>query len=191
MKKRIFSILLAVVMLLGMIPGTALTAFAASAAPANNVAFYIGNTSVALKSETGFYLVNNQPSQTGTLGVDGCTAHLDSATGILTLHNYSGGSIYTAGSNYDLIVKLIGNNTITTDRQFGLCSDTNITITSTSEGSLTINSTKSSGNMAGLSANFSGSGDAGSVIIGGNANITLTANKKETQCTEEIIGHFY
>src|SRR5690554_7610327 len=104
--KRILSMLLTLCMVLTLVP---MTAFAANA-PANVVTI----NGVTLNSMYP-YLVSGAKESSGTLNGTTCTAHLNVATGTLSLWNYNGNEIVAggAGGAKDLVVILKGTNTIT------------------------------------------------------------------------------
>ena len=108
--------------------------------------------------------------------LDDNTAHFDSSTGVLTLQGYNGAEIRTLyESNPDLIIKLIGdNNVTTTSSQNGIYNGHygNIYITSDSDATLNVTSTSDNDYVYAIATNDQG---GKSIIIGGKAKVTVTA----------------
>ena len=102
MKKRILSILLTLVMVIGMLPATALAAGTA----ATKVTMLPGATEVELTAERP-YLVGLGSATSGTLGSGGCTAYFDVANNTLTLQGYVGAYVIANGG---ITVLLNGDN---------------------------------------------------------------------------------
>ena len=136
---KFFALLLAILMVVAIIPFSAITAFAAT--PSSKVEINAEKTvpiKQTLDASTPF-LVNGEASASGTLGTSGCTAYFDDATDTLTLNGYEGGSLLFDG---DITVKLIGTNTINCTNQHNYClksASGNIVITSDAASSLVIN----------------------------------------------------
>ena len=112
-KKRVLSFLLAFCLLLGLIP--AFPVLNASAATDYGTIkfmhrFSYGVGSIVIGSTRPYLLKNGEVSATGTLGVD-AMAYFNTATGVLTLHDYDGTRM-TYEYDYDLTIKLIGENKI-------------------------------------------------------------------------------
>ena len=143
-----------------------------------------GENSCGLNSGSGAYLVNGEPAHSGNLGEGGCTAYFDVATATLTLKNYNGGSIYIPDAlNNNINIKLIGENTITTNMQAGISSQNGIiTITSSEGGKLSIKvigTESASGIVSGY-----GTQTKGTIILKGNANVSVhvTNNSSIEHC---------
>ncbi len=164
---------------------------APSSSPATGVVVYEvdGSEFYGLNSSTPYW-VGNGPAASGSLDGSQCTAQFDAQTGTLTLYNYSGGSIVVNDALLnDLTVNLIGNNSITTTGfQAGIKSRCGtITITSSSEGTLEINATASSDDVAGIMSGY-GNETRGSVVIGGSANVTVSVTNNATVLTDKAYG---
>lgn len=86
--RKLLSLLVTLCMVIGLLPGMALTAAAANA-PAATVRV---NGNVTLNGDKP-YLLNGKAAETGVLGSDGCTAFYDVSSGTLTLKGYNGGRI--------------------------------------------------------------------------------------------------
>jgi hypothetical protein len=125
-------------------------------------------------NSTSPYLVGNEPKAEGSLGVDGCTAHFDPMTGVLSLQGYSGGGIRINEADKDLSIKLIGNANKITCGQSGIYNYSgDIHIMSDNEASLEIDQT-APGAGAAIVTGWQGFG-TGSVIISGKANVKATS----------------
>lgn len=171
-KSKILSILLSLVMLLSLLPTTAL------AATYNDVK--VNGVSLG----DGEYLTSNAATAASISSTEPTTYVAWYKNGVLTLNNFTGknnsGIVLQGAPAADLIIKLIGNNTITpydTGIQ-GNSAAGSITITadSGSNGNLTINVTNSTRPVFGIN------GSANSVTISGSADVTInattTANKE-------------
>ena len=190
--KRLLSLLLTICMVLTLMPALSIPAYAA---PASMVYFHFPGIDPVGLNNTYPYLVNGAQSPTGTLGSGGCTAQHIPATGTLRLHNYNGGRINTSSSGGDLIIDLIGTNTITvsgTSIRSGLYNiggsisgsgPEPITITSSVGGSLTINVTSTDMLAYGMGLDESPYKN-GDLTIKGNAvvtiNVTSGPNRRAT-----------
>ena len=176
-KSKILSILLSLVMLLSLLPTTALAA-------------YPSPTSVSVdggkrfSSPSQLYYKNNDDAG-GFSGSDtDYNAHYDPNTGTLTLQGYEGGSITLDGDEReDLTIKLIGNNKITvngaTATATGIYVSTqksNITITadSSDNGKLMINVATGSNDAVGIGSNIAAT-VPGNVTIKGYADVKIDA----------------
>ena len=178
-KSKILSILLSLVMLLSLLPTTAL---AADIPDASNV--YVDGDKNFYNS-TRLYYKNTDPKDAFTGTSTNFNAAYDPATGTLTLQNYEGGAIKLGGTEQkDLTIKLIGNNTITTDTIGirGNAKKGSITITtdSGSSGNLTINVSSLTQSVCGID------GDECSVTITGSANVII--NAKAENASENSYG---
>lgn len=171
-KSKILSILLSLVMLLSLLPTTAL------ATTYNDVK--VNGVSLG----DGEYLTSNAATAASISSTEPTTYVAWYKNGVLTLNNFTGksnsGIVLQGAPAADLIIKLIGNNTITpydTGIQ-GNSAAGSITITSDSgiNGNLTINVTNSTRPVFGIN------GSANSVTISGSADVTInattTANKE-------------
>lgn len=171
-KSKILSILLSLVMLLSLLPTTAL------ATTYNDVK--VNGVSLG----DGEYLTSNAATAASISSTEPTTYVAWYKNGVLTLNNFTGksnsGIVLQGAPAADLIIKLIGNNTITpydTGIQ-GNSAAGSITITadSGSNGNLTINVTNSTRPVFGIN------GSANSVTISGSADVTInattTANKE-------------
>ena len=171
-KSKILSILLSLVMLLSLLPTTAL------ATTYNDVK--VNGVSLG----DGEYLTSNAATAASISSTEPTTYVAWYKNGVLTLNNFTGksnsGIVLQGAPAADLIIKLIGNNTITpydTGIQ-GNSAAGSITITadSGSNGKLTINVTNSTRPVFGIN------GSANSVTISGSADVTInattTANKE-------------
>lgn len=169
-KSKILSILLSLVMLLSLLPTTAL------AATYNDVK--VNGVSLG----DGEYLTSNAATAASISSTEPTTYVAWYKNGVLTLNNFTGksnsGIVLQGAPAADLIIKLIGNNTITpydTGIQ-GNSAAGSITITadSGSNGNLTINMPNSERSVFGIN------GSANSVTITGSANVTINATTTAT-----------
>ena len=171
-KSKILSILLSLVMLLSLLPTTALATT------------YNGVKVNGVSLGDGEYLTSNAATAASISSTEPTTYVAWYKNGVLTLNNFTGksnsGIVLQGAPAADLIIKLIGNNTITpydTGIQ-GNSAAGSITITSDSgiNGNLTINVTNSTRPVFGIN------GSANSVTISGSADVTInattTANKE-------------
>ena len=171
-KSKILSILLILAMLLLLLPTTAL------AADYNEVK--VNGVSLG----DGEYLTSNAAATASISSTEPTTYVAWYKDGVLTLNNFTGksgsGIVLQGAPAADLIIKLIGDNTITTD-ETGIQGNSgagSITITadSGSNGNLTINVTSSNKSVFGIN------GYPNSVTISGSADVTInattTANKE-------------
>ena len=169
-KSKLLSILLSLVMLLSLLPTTAL------ATTYNDVK--VNGVSLG----DGEYLTSNAATAASISSTEPTTYVAWYKNGVLTLNNFTGksnsGIVLQGAPAADLIIKLIGNNTITpydTGIQ-GNSAAGSITITadSGSNGNLTINVTNSTRPVFGIN------GSANSVTISGSADVTINATTTAT-----------
>ena len=169
-KSKILSILLSLVMLLSLLPTTAL------ATTYNDVK--VNGVSLG----DGEYLTSNAATAASISSTEPTTYVAWYKNGVLTLNNFTGksnsGIVLQGAPAADLIIKLIGNNTITpydTGIQ-GNSAAGSITITadSDSNGKLTINMPNSERSAFGIN------GSANSVTISGSADVTIIATATAT-----------
>ena len=169
-KSKLLSILLSLVMLLSLLPTTAL------ATTYNDVK--VNGVSLG----DGEYLTSNAATAASISSTEPTTYVAWYKNGVLTLNNFTGksnsGIVLQGAPAADLIIKLIGNNTITpydTGIQ-GNSAAGSITITadSGSNGNLTIDMTNSMRPVFGIN------GSANSVTITGSANVTINATTTAT-----------
>lgn len=169
-KSKILSILLSLVMLLSLLPTTAL------ATTYNDVK--VNGVSLG----DGEYLTSNAATAASSSSTEPTTYVAWYKNGVLTLNNFTGksnsGIVLQGAPAADLIIKLIGNNTITpydTGIQ-GNSAAGSITITadSGSNGKLTINMPNSERSAFGIN------GSANSVTISGSADVTIIATATAT-----------
>ena len=174
-KSKILSILLSLVMLLSLLPTTAL---AAGIPDASNV-FVNGN--INFYNPTRLYYKNGDSDKNFTGTSTNFNAAYDPTTGTLTLQDYKGGSIIAGGATTaNITIKLVGDNSVTGSVSSDMGGD--ITITSDSSGTLSItNILSDSKNAIGIEAGLSGSYTTGNVTIMGDAkvNISVTNNKSD------------
>ena len=118
-------------------------------------------------------------------------AYYNPNTGTLTLNNYRGKGIKAGGvSRTNITVVLIGTNTIDGGN---LESDVggDITVTSSSGGTLSITRTISNSNAAsGIETGYSASYSTGNVTIKGNAKVTINMTHSGTRGYEKAYGIF-
>ena len=180
---RLWGFLLALVMIVGMLPTTA---FAADN-PDPTVVFVDGGKS--FYNNRLYYKKGDQDKNfTGNEG--DYIAHYNPATGTLTLNGYSGGSISVGGVNRsDITVVLKGTNIINGSLENAVGGD--ITVTSSDGGTLSISETTSGSNPAiGIETGLSGSYTTGSVMIKGDAEVTIDMTHTGTSTYEKAYGIF-
>ena len=184
-KSKLLSILLSLVMLLSLLPTTAL------AAGKPDPTFVSVDGGKGFASPTKLYYKNGDTEDHFTGSSTDYNAAYDPATGTLTLNDYDGGRISLGGAAaYDLTIKLIGHNTVTVNDGYGDVgidtngSGSNITITADSSGStLTIDLTANDKTVAGINNHLVGSVTSGNVTIKGYADVTINATTKATNKT--------
>ena len=175
-KSKILSILLSLVMLLSLLPTTALAADNYPSPTAVSV-----NGGKSFSSSKLYYSNDDAACSDGSTGYN---AAYDPATGTLTLNGYDGGKIALEGAEQkDLTIKLIGDNKITVNTvngDMGIVAmsspKSNITITADdgSNGKLTINVT-SKGDAVGIGNNIAAGVNSGNVTIKGHADVQIEA----------------
>ena len=185
-KSKILSILLSLVMLLSLLPTTAL----AADYPYPDSVFVDGGKSF---STSQLYYKNTDTADNFSGSDTSYNAHYDPDNGILTLNGYEGGQIKLGGEiQRDLTIKLIGDNKITVNGDVGIVVNTyecNITITaeSGSSGTLTINVTNEASVNDGVTGigNYlaTGGGTSGNVTITGYADVTINATSNTANYT--------
>ena len=182
-KSKILSILLSLVMLLSLLPTTAL----AADYPYPDCVFVDGGKS--FYNNRLYYKKGDQDKNfTGNEG--DYIAHYNPATGTLTLNGYSGGSISVGGVKCsDITVVLKGTNTINGSLENAVGGD--ITVTSSDGGTLSISKTTSGSNSAiGIETGLSASYTTGNVTIKGNAKVTINMTHNGTSTYEKAYGIF-
>lgn len=181
-KSKILSILLSLVMLLSLLPTTAL-----AASPTVDNVFVDGGKQFY---DNRLYYRKDDESKNFTGDKDNYIAHYDPTTGKLTLNGYSGGSISVGGvSRSDITVVLIGTNTINGSLTNEVGGD--ITVTSESGGTLSISKETSGANPAiGIETGLSGSYTTGNVTIKGSAAVTINMTHNGTSTYEKAYGIF-
>ena len=183
-KSKILSILLSLVMLLSLLPTTAL----AAGIPDPTAVFVDGGKSFY---NNRLYYKKGDQDKNFTGNKDNYIAHYDPDTGTLTLNGYRGGSISVGGSiNYtDITVVLKGTNTINGSLENAVGGD--ITVTSSDGGTLSISKTTSGSNPAiGIETGLSSSYTTGDVTIKGNAKVTINMTHNGTLGWDNAYGIF-
>ncbi|MGM9573316.1 MAG: beta strand repeat-containing protein, partial [Hominicoprocola sp.] len=122
-------------------------------------------------------------------------AHYDPTTGILELKNYSSGRIIIGGSvESDITIKLVGDNVISSDSQYGIVNSNggDITITADSDATLTINVTDNSDYAHGIACDIAGSYASRSreITISGKAKVTVNATSTSSAVNDNAVGIF-
>ena len=183
-KSKLLSILLSLVMLLSLLPTTAL---AADYPYPDSVSV---NGSISFSSSNLYYKNGETACSADSTG---CNAAYDPTTGTLTLNGYDGGKITLGGDiQRDLTIKLIGNNKITVNGAEGIVAtayECNITITaeSGSNGNLTIEVENKASAYDGVTGigNYlaTGGGTSGNVTITGYADVTINATSNTANYT--------
>ena len=181
-KSKILSILLSLVMLLSLLPTTAL-----AASPKVENVFVDGGKSFY---NGRLYYKSGDEDKKFSGDKDDYIAHYDPDTGTLTLNGYSGGSISVGGvSRSDITVVLIGTNTINGSLENAVGGD--ITVTSSDGGTLSISNETSGPNPAiGIETGLSASYTTGNVTIKGNAKVTINMTHNGTSTYEKAYGIF-
>lgn len=181
-KSKILSILLSLVMLLSLLPTTAL-----AASPKVENVFVDGGKSF-YNGRLYYKSGDDDKNFTGTK--DNYIAHYNPDTGTLTLNGYSGGSISVGGvSRSDITVVLIGTNTINGSLTNEVGGD--ITVTSESGGTLSIRKKTSGSNPAiGIETGLSGSYTTGNVTIKGSAAVTINMTHNGESGSDRAYGIF-
>ena len=173
-KSKILSILLSLVMLLSLLPTTAL-----AASPGASNVFVNGN--INFYNPTRLYYKNGDSDASFTGTSTDFNAAYDPDTGTLALKDYNGKGITVGGVNRsDITVVLKGTNIINGSLTNEVGGD--ITITSDSSGTLSItNILSDSKNAIGIETGLSGSYTTGNVTIMGDAKviISVTNNKSD------------
>lgn len=180
-KSKILSILLSLVMLLSLLPTTAL-----AAGNLDPTAVSV-NGGISFSSSNLYYTNGASACSNNSTGWN---AAYDPTTGTLTLDGYSGGSIRTGGTDADITVVLKGTNTI---NDGSLMNDMggDITITSDCGGTLSITNTLSNSNPAiGIEAGLSGSYQTGNVTIKGSAAVTINMTHNGERGSDKAHGIF-
>ena len=179
-KSKILSILLSLVMLLSLLPTTALAAGYYDKVEVNGILL-----------QNGYYLESNssEGAKTGAFTTAPTPYVAWYKDGVLTLNDYDGKGIETQGvAAGELTVKLIGTNSINNG---SLVSDNggDITVTSDSSGTLSISKTTSGSNPAiGIETGLSGSYTTGNVTITGDAKVTINVTHNGTSTYERAYG---
>ena len=178
---KLWTILLSLVMLLSLLPTTAL---AAGTYPDAGAVIVDGGTYFA----TGYHYFRNGET-TSSNNPNNYNAYYNPTTGILTLQNYNGGSIVAGGATTaNITIKLVGNNTVTGSVSSDMGGD--ITITSDSSGTLTITNTLNDSNAAiGIQAGY-GPQTTGNVTITGSADVKIEVTHNGTNGYENAYGIF-
>ncbi len=180
MKKRRLSILLSIVMLLSLLPTTAL---AADTYPKANEVSVDGGKYFA---EPGCYYFKNGATACSK-DPKGSNATYDPTTGTLTLDGYNGGSIEVGGTESKITVVLVGKNSINNGSLTSAWGG-DITVTSDSSGTLSISKTTSGSNPAiGIETGY-GSIPTGNVMIKGNAKVTINMTHNGTKTYDKSYG---
>ena len=184
MRKRMTSLLLTLVMLLSLLPTTAL----AASPDASNV-FVNGN--INFYNPTRLYYKNGDSDASFTGTSTDFNAAYDPATGTLTLKDYNGKGITVGGvGRTDITVVLKGTNIIN-DGSLENAVGGDITVTSDSSGTLSISKTTSGSNPAiGIETGLSASYTTGNVTIKGNAKVTINVTHNGTSTYEKAYGIF-
>ena len=180
---RLWGFLLALVMIVGMLPTTAL---AADTYPKAGEVCVDGSKYFG---EPGSYYFRNGESACSK-DPKGSNATYNPTTGTLTLDGYNGGSITAGGTDADITVVLNGTNTINGNLVNSGGGD--ITITSDSGGTLTITNTTDTypDALVGIKAGYGGSFTTGNVTIKGTAKVTVDVTHNGTSGSEKAYGIF-
>ena len=181
-KSKILSILLSLVMLLSLLPTTALAAgtYPAASEVCVDGSKYFGDPS-------NYYFKNNASGCSND--PTGYNAYYNPTTGTLTLDGYNGGSITMGGTRSKITVVLKGTNTITNGSLTSAWGG-DITVTSSSGGTLSITNTLNDSNAAiGIETGY-GPQTTGNVTITGNAQVKIDMTHNGTRGYEKAYGIF-
>ena len=182
-KSKILSILLSLVMLLSLLPTTAL---AAGTYPKAGEVCVDGSKYFG---EPGCYYFRNGESRCSK-DPAGSNATYNPTTGTLTLDGYNGGSITVGGTKSKITVVLVGNNIINNGSLTSAWGG-DITVTSSSGGTLSISKTMNySGAATGIEAGYGGSQTTGNVTIEGSAEVIIKMTHTGTSTYEKAYGIF-
>ncbi len=180
-KSKILSILLSLVMLLSLLPTTAL---ATDTYPTASEVLVDGNKYFG---EPGCYYFKNGASACSK-DPNNYNAYYNPNTGVLTLDGYNGGSIVAGGTKSKITVELVGNNSINGSLTSAWGGD--ITVTSSSGGTLSITNTLNDSNAAiGIETGY-GPQTTGNVTITGNAQVKIDMTHNGTRGYEKAYGIF-
>ena len=180
-KSKLLSILLSLVMLLSLLPTTAL---ATDTYPTASEVLVDGNKYFG---EPGCYYFKNGASACSK-DPNNYNAYYNPNTGVLTLDGYNGGSIVAGGTKSKITVELVGNNSI--NGSLTSAGGGNITVTSGSGGTLSITQIISDTNAAfGIETGY-GPQTTGNVTITGDAKVIIDVTHNGTRGFEKAYGIF-
>ena len=177
-KSKLLSILLSLVMLLSLLPTTALAATYADV-EVNNVTL-----------SNGQYLESNSADTAISSGAVPSSYVAWYKDGVLTLNGYKGKGIAVGGAlRADITVKLVGTNTIK-DGDLKSPKGGDITITSDSKGTLSITKTISDSNnsVIGIQTGLASGLTTGNVTIKGDAKVTINVTHNGTNGYDNAYG---
>ena len=126
----------------------------------------------------GYYYFRNGESECSNNSAD-YNAYYNRSTGVLTLRNYSGGSIEIASTGKNITIVLEGKNSVNNGSINGK-RGCNITITSSKGGTLSITSRTTRTAAIGIATGYTGGTNTGDVIITGNAEVTIDSANSGT-----------
>ena len=183
---KLLSMLLALVMVVGMLPAMGQVAYAAGYPDASGV--YVND--YAFGSPGKLYYKNGD-TETGSNSSD-YNAHYDPDTGVLELNNYNSGSILIGGSvEKDIIIKLVGDNTITAEN-YAIYNQNggDITITADDDATLKLIVTSDDNFAIGIGCDLTGThtGFSREITISGKAAVTVNATATSTDYNKYAVG---
>ena len=183
-RSRIVSILLVLMMLLSLLPTTAL----AASPDASNVYVDGGKN---FYNSTRLYYKNGDPDGSFTGTSTEFNAAYEPSTGTLTLKDYNGKGITVGGvGRTDITVVLKGTNIIN-DGSLENAVGGDITVTSSDGGKLSITRTLSNDNPTiGIETGWATSYETGNVTITGDAKVTIDMTHNGTQGFDKAYGIF-
>ena len=177
-KSKLLSILLSLVMLLLLLPTTAL---AAGQYPAASEVCVDGNKYFGLPGK--LYYKNGDTKDKFTGSATDYNAAYNPNTGTLTLNGYEGGSIVAGGTKSKITVELFGKNS-SINGSLTSAGGGNITITSNSGGTLKITREASNGKtLTGIETGLASSYKTGNVTIEGSAKVSISVTNKNSTIT--------
>lgn len=134
-----------------------------------------------------YYFKNGDLAGNFSGNADNYNAYYNRSTGVLTLRDYSGGSIGIASNGRNITIVLEGENSVNNGSINGI-KGCNITITSSKGGTLSITSRTSGTAAIGIATGNAPGINTGDVIITGDAEVTIDSANSGTSGSVAAYG---